>query len=121
VSAATWAGVAVLGGLGAIVRFLVDGRVAAVTGRTFPYGTLAVNVSGALLYGILFGAAVSGSAYVLSGAAVLGSYTTFSTWMYETQRLVEDGRVGPAGLNLVVSLALGAAAALAGRAIGMAL
>jgi CrcB protein len=120
-SAATWIGVALVGGLGAIARFVIDGRVAGLTGRTFPYGTLAINVSGSFLLGLLYGAHVGGSALVLAGAGTLGSYTTFSTWMYETQRLVEDGRLRSAALNIAVSLALGIAAAVIGRAIGRAL
>jgi CrcB protein len=121
VSALTWIGVAVLGGAGAILRFLVDARVAGFTGRTFPFGTLAVNLTGALTLGILFGATIEANAYVLAGTAAMGSYTTFSTWMYETQRLVEDGRVRAAVLNIVVSLVLGIGAAALGRVIGGAL
>jgi CrcB protein len=101
-SARTWVAVGLLGGFGAIRRFLVGRRVAAITGRTFPYGTLAINLSGSLLLGLLVGAPVTGGAYVLEGGApVLKSYTTFST--------------------IVVSLALGVGAAFLGRAIGMAL
>jgi CrcB protein len=121
VTLATWIGVALLGGAGAIVRFLADARVAGAIGRVFPYGTLAVNLSGALVLGALLGATVQGNAYVLEGTATLGSYTTFSTWMYETQRLVEEGRFAGAGLNLAVSLAAGVGAAALGRAIGGAL
>jgi fluoride exporter len=118
VSLATWTAVAILGGGGAVLRFLVDGRVTAVTGRTFPFGTLAVNLSGALLLGVLVGATVDGDAYVLAGTATLGSYTTFSTWMYETQRLVEEGRGRSGALNLAVSLLLGLGAAAVGRLVG---
>jgi CrcB protein len=120
-SVATWIGVAVLGGIGAIARFVIDGRVAGITGRTFPYGTLVVNLSGAFVYGILLGAMVEGTALVLAGGATLGAYTTFSTWMYESHRLVEDGRLRSAGLNITVSLALGIAIAILGRTIGAAL
>lgn len=115
---ATWVGVAFLGGLGALLRFLVDGRVAGLAGRTFPFGTLAINVSGSLLLGVLLGAAVDDDAYVLAGTATLGSYTTFSTWMYESQRLVEDGQPRGAALNVAFSLGLGLAAAALGRVIG---
>ena len=52
----------------------------------FPLGTLAVNLSGALLLGFLVGVSLHGDAYLIAGTAVLGSYTTFSTWMLETQR-----------------------------------
>ena len=117
-SAPAWAAVAALGGAGALLRFVIDGVVAARFGRDFPLGTLVVNASGALLLGLLAGAAVGGDAFTLAGAATLGSYTTFSTWMFETQRLVEDGELRNAGANLVVSLAVGLGAAALGRAIG---
>jgi fluoride exporter len=118
VSTAAWAGVALLGGAGAVLRFLVDAGVAAATGRAFPFGTLLVNVSGSFALGALVGATVEGDAYALAGAATIGSYTTFSTWMYETQRLVEDGSAVGAALNVLISLALGLGAAAAGRGIG---
>jgi len=113
-----WVGVAVLGGAGAIGRFLLDGTVAARAGRWFPFGTLTVNLSGAFLLGLLTGLAAHGDAEVLAGAATLGSYTTFSTWMLETHRLAEDGEARRAALNLAVSLAIGVGAASLGRAIG---
>jgi CrcB protein len=113
-----WVGVGVLGGLGAIARFLVDGLVSARAGGGFPIGTLAVNVSGAILLGLLAGLAVHGDALLLAGTAVLGSYTTFSTWMLETHRLAEDGQGAAALANVAVSLALGVAAAALGRWIG---
>jgi fluoride exporter len=118
VSAPAWAAVAALGGAGALLRFVIDGVVAAWFGRDFPLGTLVVNASGALLLGLLAGAAVGGDAFTLAGAATLGSYTTFSTWMFETQRLVEEGELRNAAANLVVSLAVGLGAAALGRAIG---
>lgn len=113
-----WAGVAVLGGLGAILRFVVDSRIAATIGRTFPYGTLAINLAGSLLLGALAAGSVAADIYVLAGTATLGSFTTFSTWMYESQRLVEDGRARAGGLNLALSLGLGLGAAALGRWIG---
>lgn len=120
-TASTWVGVALVGGAGALARFLADARVAAIVGRTFPFGTLVINLSGSLVLGVLFGAALHGNAYVLAGTATIGSYTTFSTWMYETQRLVEDGQSRSAAMNIVASVALGLAAAALGRAIGDAL
>ncbi len=115
-----WGGVALLGGAGALARFALDGAVGSRAGRAsgFPLGTLAVNVSGALLLGVLSGAALTGDALVLAGTATLGSYTTFSTWMLESQRLAEDADTRGALLNVLLSLAAGLAAAALGHTIG---
>jgi CrcB protein len=120
VSLWVWGGVALLGGAGAIARFTLDGAIGARVSRAsgFPLGTLAVNVSGALLLGLLGGAALTGTALVLAGTATLGSYTTFSTWMLESQRLTEDADVSGALLNILLSLTAGLAAAAVGHAIG---
>jgi len=115
VSAWTWLGVGLLGGVGANARFLVHSLIAARTGSDFPLGTLVVNASGSLLLGLLAGASLSGDALVLAGTATLGSYTTFSTWMLETHLLAANGRRGAALLNVVVSLALGLGALALGR------
>lgn len=108
-----WVGVAALGGAGAVLRFVVDAMVSSLSGRRFPYGTLVVNLSGAVVLGLLSGL-VDGDAYLLLGTAAVGSYTTFSTWMYETHRLVEDGELSLAVTNVLASLALGIGAAAIG-------
>jgi CrcB protein len=117
----TWIGVALLGGVGAVARFAVDSAVSRRAGGAFPYGTLAVNLSGAFLLGLLAGADVAGDALLLAGTAALGSYTTFSTWMLESHRLREDGELGRMWLNLGGSLLLGLAVAALGKALGGAL
>ena len=117
-SALVWAGVVVIGGAGSVLRFYVDGIVAAATRRNFPYGTLVVNLSGAVVLGLLTGLALGGNAALLAGTAAVGSYTTFSTWMLETQRLTEERQYSKAALNIIVSLVLGVAAAELGRLIG---
>ena len=81
----------------------------------FPFGTLTVNISGAALLGFLGGLALSQHAALLAGTAFVGAYTTFSTWMLETQRLSEERRSWAAVANIVVSVALGLAAALLGQ------
>jgi fluoride exporter len=118
---AVWAGVAVLGGLGAIARVTLDGAVGARAGHGLPVGTFAVNISGAFLLGLLAGLDVTGDALLLAGTATLGSYTTFSTWMFETERLGEDGDGRAAAVNVLASLAAGLGAAALGRALGGAL
>lgn len=117
-SAAVWIGVAVLGGLGAIARFALDGLIASRYGRGFPVGTLAVNASGALALGLLVGLSVRGDAHLLAATAALGSYTTFSTWMLETHRLGEEGQGRAMLANLALSAAIGLGAVALGRAIG---
>ncbi len=118
-SAWVWLGVAMLGGAGAIARFVLDAAITQRHGRGFPLGTLAVNASGAFALGLLSGLAVSGDTLVLAGTATLGSYTTFSTWMLETHRLAEEGALARAAVNVAVSLGAGIGAVLLGRAIGM--
>jgi CrcB protein len=113
-----WLAVGVLGGLGALARFAVDGAISTRAPGPFPVGTLVVNLTGAALLGLLAGLALHGDALLLAGTAVLGSYTTFSTWMFESHRLAQDGQGGVAALNIVLSLVLGVGAAALGRALG---
>jgi fluoride exporter len=117
-SAWAWLGVAVLGGVGANARFLVHTLVLTRAGSDLPLATLAVNASGSLLLGLLAGASLSGDALVLAGTATLGSYTTFSTWMLETELLAANGRRWAALLNVLVSLAVGIGAVVLGRVVG---
>ncbi len=113
-----WAGVVLIGGAGSVVRFLADGALSSAAGRDFPYGTMAVNVSGAVILGLLTGLALGHDQALLAGTAAVGSYTTFSTWMLETQRLTEERQHRKAIANVAVSLVLGVAAAALGRLIG---
>jgi len=118
VSVLLWGAVALIGGAGSVLRFLVDGAVGAAAEGDFPVGTLAVNVSGAIILGLITGLALGHDQALLAGTAAVGSYTTFSTWMLETQRLTEERRHTTAVLNVLISLALGIAAAALGRLIG---
>ena len=120
-SVAVVLGIGLLGGLGAIGRFLIEGAVAGRAGRSFPWGTLVVNLSGALLLGLLAGATVGADAFRLVATGLLGTFTTFSTWALESHRLGEDGQLRLGVVNFLVSLALGIAAAWIGREIGAAL
>jgi len=116
VSVAVWIGVGVLGGFGALARF---GLTLLVADRLhLPLGTLAVNVSGSFLLGLIAGASLSGDARLILGAGGIGAYTTFSTWMLETQRVEEAGLRRLAVVNIVLSIALGLGAAALGRALG---
>lgn len=113
--------IGVLGGLGAIARFLLDGAVTARHARDFPYGTLAVNLSGSLLVGLFVGAALDADELRLAGTGLVGSFTTFSTWVFESHRLGEEGELRVGVMNFAVSLVLGVGVAWLGREIGMAL
>jgi CrcB protein len=115
---ALWAGVGVLGGFAAVGRFLLDGLVSSSSAGVFPLGTLAVNLSGTVVLGILVGLGLHGNAYLLGGTAVIGSYTTFSTWLLESHRLAEDGSRWVVLANLFLSLALGIGAAELGKLVG---
>ncbi|HLI32984.1 MAG TPA: fluoride efflux transporter CrcB [Solirubrobacteraceae bacterium] len=118
-SALMWLAVALLGGCGALARFALDWRIA--RGCALPLGTLAINLSGSLLLGLLLGASLSGDALLLAGTAALGSYTTFSTWMLETYRSAEDGELALAAASLTISMLGGLGAAALGRVFGAAL
>jgi fluoride exporter len=116
-----WIGVGVLGGVGAVARALLDAAVSARAGGWFPYGILAVNVSGSALLGLLAGLALHGDALLLAGGGLLASYTTFSTWMLDSHRLADEGRGRALAANLLVSLLAGLAAVALGRLVGEAL
>jgi fluoride exporter len=117
--------VAAAGAVGAPARYLVDLAVQERGRRhpELPLGTLAVNVSGSFLLGLVTGLALHhglpAGARTTLGTGFCGAYTTFSTFSYETIRLVQDGDLAEAGLNVLASLAAGAVAAAAG--LGLAL
>ena len=113
-----WLGVALLGGVGALLRFRLDGAVQNRFGSEFPLGTLSVNMLGTFCLGLLTGLSVTGNALLLAGTATLGSFTTFSTWMLETERSGEEGEGRIALANVAVSLAGGVAAAALGWLLG---
>jgi CrcB protein len=113
--------VALVGGVGAVARLVLDAAVSGAAGRAFPFGTLAVNVIGALTLGVLAGAELSKGAYEISGIGLVGAFTTFSTWALESHRLGEDGRLRLGLLNFLLSLIVGLAAVWAGRHLGAAL
>jgi fluoride exporter len=122
-TAAAWVAVAALGGAMAVARFMVDSTVATRfsarrLGESFPIGTLAVNLSGAVVLGIFAGAALSGSAYAILAGGGVGSYTTFSTWMLESHRAGEGGDARVLWANIAVSLVAGLAAVALGHWIG---
>ncbi|MGI8709467.1 MAG: fluoride efflux transporter CrcB [Acidimicrobiales bacterium] len=117
-TAVEWVAVAVIGGSASTVRFVVDRRIASRVRTSLPVGTLTVNINGSLALGVLSGLTVGSTVSLLAGTAAVGSYTTFSTWMLETQRLSEECQHGVAVVNLAVSVVLGLGAAALGLVIG---
>ncbi|MBI3747509.1 MAG: fluoride efflux transporter CrcB [Chloroflexi bacterium] len=118
--------VGVGGFAGAISRYLVDGFVSDRTGGGFPWGTLVINVSGTFLLGLLFAmtterailpAEIRGPVMI----GFIGAYTTFSTYLLESWRLIEDGAWAMALANLGGSIAIGLVAVAAGMIIGRAI
>jgi fluoride exporter len=113
-----------LGGfLGAIARYVVDGWVADATRGSFPWGTLVINISGSFLLGVLFAAAIERAVFPADirpplMIGFIGAYTTFSTWMLESWRLIEDGAYIAAIGNLAGSVVLGLVAVFLGLAVG---
>jgi CrcB protein len=111
-------GVGLLGGLGSVIRFAVYRAVVRTDPSDFPLGTFLVNACGAFLLGLLFGLHAAHEVMLVAGLGLLGGLTTFSTWMYESERLVVDGYAAGAVRNLVVSTVVGLAAVAAGVALG---
>ena len=109
-----WALVAVTGGAGAVARVLLDRAVTRRIPLDFPYGILAVNLSGAALLGFVGALALGDTAGLLIGTAGLGAYTTFSTWMLQTHELARQRRAGAAAANIVLGVTLGFVAVVIG-------
>jgi CrcB protein len=117
--------VAAGGAVGAPARYVVDRVTSGRFDSELPLGTMIVNVSGALLFGLLTGLSMHGhlsaGAIELLGTGACGAYTTFSTFSYETVRLAESGQWLEATFNLGMSMVAGLAGAIAGLALGLAL
>lgn len=121
----TVAMVLVGGAVGAPLRYLVDLAVQSRHDSVFPWGTFLVNVVGSLVLGVLAGVvattAAPGWLLPLLGTGVCGALTTFSTFGYETLRLVEEGSLLTAALNSLGSLAVGLGAVAGGYGAAVAL
>jgi CrcB protein len=117
-----FAAICVAGGLGAALRFYLDGAVRSVVRVAFPVATLLINVTGSFGLGLLTGLAGSAGLprdwLLILGGGVMGGYTTFSTASVETMRLVEARRYGAAAVNGVGMLVLAVAAAGLGLVAG---
>jgi fluoride exporter len=116
--------IAVFGGVGSVLRYLVSGWCQRLSYGTFPIGTLCVNVIGCLLIGLLgallFGPHLIRQEYRLALlVGLLGGFTTFSAYAWETLGLVNGGSFGLALGNIVLSNSLGLFAAWAGYRVGV--
>ena len=109
--------------LGAPARYLLDRLIQGRHDRVLPWGTWTINVTGSFLLGLLFGLASrsgwDGRILAAAGTGFLGSYTTFSTFTWETVRLVEERAYVAAVANVTLSLVAGLAAVSAGVALGL--
>ncbi len=115
--------VALGGAIGSAARYLVGGWFAARFGAAFPYGTFVINVTGSFIVGLFLAYAqqrVSLSPYwrLFFAVGVVGGYTTFSTFEYESIRLLQDGEMLLAAVYLIGSVVTGGVAAIAGIALG---
>jgi len=114
-TAPTWLAFVAAGALGACVRYVLDGAIGDRTEGVFPWGTFTINVSGSFVLGLLTGFglfhAFPAAPRLVLGTGFCGAYTTFSTFTFETVRLLEEGAVAEAVLNAAATFAAGAAAA----------
>ena len=110
--------IAIGGALGAVARYGLGGWVHERAGHGFPWGTLAVNLLGSLLIGFMLryleAARFAPEVRALVAVGLIGAFTTFSTFSYETVALLEDGEWLRAALYVAGSVILGLAAVYAG-------
>ena len=118
--------IAIGGALGSMARYGCSGLIARLTGGMFPYGTLVVNVSGAVLIGFLAAMSVPEgrmflppSARLFTMTGICGGYTTFSTFSLETLNLLRDGEWQSAPANIVFSVLLSLIAVWIGYAAAL--
>ncbi|HWR03336.1 MAG TPA: fluoride efflux transporter CrcB [Humidesulfovibrio sp.] len=111
------------GAAGTLARFWVSGYVQRLAGEGFPLGNFLVNLSGCLLFGLVYAVVESRSGlpgdmrlYVLTG--FMGAYTTFSTYMFESVALMQHGQWLAASANLLGQTVLGVVCIIAGLALG---
>jgi CrcB protein len=117
--------VAIGGFVGAPSRYVLDRAISGRVESDLSWGTFVINITGSFLLGLLTGLAAAGHlpavAKALLGTGFCGAYTTFSTFSFETVRMLEEGRIIEAVGNVVVSVAVGLGAAAVGLGLGLAL
>jgi CrcB protein len=121
VSALAWVAFVGASAVGAPLRYVLDGFVSERTGGVFPWGTFVINATGSFILGLLTGFGLhhglSRVPRVVLGTGFCGAYTTFSTFTFETVRLLEEGAANEAFRNALGSLVAGGLAAAAGLAL----
>jgi CrcB protein len=115
------AGIAVAGALGALARYLVDAFVIRRAVRGLPAATLAINVTGSFVLGVLTGLALyhalPSTPKIILGTGFCGAYTTFSTFAYEVVRLIDEREHRAAAFTLALSVVVPALVAGLGLAL----
>lgn len=106
--------------IGAPLRYLTDRLVQSRHDSVFPWGTLAVNVAGSFLLGLLVGLPADATWSALLGAGFCGALTTYSTFSYETLRLTRDGSRFHALANVIASVVAGLGAGAMGLLVAQA-
>ncbi|HEY1008820.1 MAG: fluoride efflux transporter CrcB [Daejeonella sp.] len=108
--------------IGGIARYLLSQLIQNKALVTFPYGTLAVNIVGCFLIGIVYGVAersgLSNEWRLFIATGILGGFTTFSAFSYESINLMRDGQAGAALVYIAASIMLGLAATFIGLSVG---
>lgn len=102
-SAVAWIAIGLIGGGAAGARFLLDYEISDRASGSFPTGILAVNLGGAFALGLVAGSGLDGQALTILGGGLIGSFTTFSTWMLDTHRLGSSSLPHLAWANLAVA------------------
>lgn len=110
--------IALAGGFGAGLRYLIDLAVTRRTGARFPWGTLIVNVTGSFALGVVAGLTTDATVLAVVGSGLLGGYTTFSAVAATSAVMADEGRGVPAALNTFGTLAATIAAAALGLWLG---
>lgn len=114
--------VAIGGAIGAAARYLAGVWLSSLLGSNFPWGTSFVNITGSFLIGVVLvlvqGGVLPAGARLFVAVGILGGYTTFSTYSYETLGLVTDGNYGAAFINVFGQLVLGLIGVYLGVVLG---
>lgn len=114
--------VAIGAAIGGVARYLIGGWLASLLGPDFPWGTVFVNVTGSFVIGVVLvlvqGGALPAGARPFVAVGILGGYTTFSTYSYETLELMTDGNYRVAVINVFVQLVLGLIGVYLGVVLG---